>query len=118
MSNNNKIFANTSGNQNLFIELNDAKAETVSGGYEVFTIRNNTNYNVGYTVDGTSWTHQPGEEWVWTAYSGGTIEFDLDGRSDTESYQTYNLANGGIYEFQDNNTTLGNPYDIELYDIG
>ena len=107
-----------SANQDLFIDLNNKSAETISGGYEVFTIKNSTKYNVWYKVDGKSWTHKPGEVWIWTAYKGGKIKFDQDGRSGVKSYKKYNLANGGIYEFQDNRTTAGNPYDIELYSVG
>lgn len=114
----NKIPQNTSANQDLFIDLNDEKAEKISGGYEVFTIGNKTHYNVGYSVDGKSWKHKPGKVWIWTAWKGGTIKFDQDGRSGVISYKTYNLANGGKYEFQYNLSTHGNPYDIELYDIG
>ncbi len=112
------ILEMNSTNQDLFVDLNQKDAETVSGGYEVFTIRNKTNYNVGYTVDGKSWTHKPGEVWIWTAYKGGKIKFDQDGRSGVKSYKKYNLSNGKIYEFQNNNSTPGNPYDIELYRVG
>lgn len=119
MSNTNKIFDTTSTNQDLFIELNDAKAETVSGGYEVFTIYNETDYNVEYSIDGTLTKFaQPGASSVWTAYSGGIVEFDIDGRSGYKELKKYNLANGGVYAFRDNKSTPGNPYDIELYDIG
>ena len=118
MSDINNLLQITSAHQDLFIDLNDEKAETISGGYEVFTIKNNTRYNVGYNVDGRSWIHKPGEVWIWTSFRGGIIKFDQDGRSGVESYKKYNLANGGIYQFQDNRSTGGNPFDIELYDIG
>ncbi|NEO45012.1 MAG: hypothetical protein F6K55_13120 [Moorea sp. SIO4A3] len=104
-------------NQDLFIDLNDQDAETISGGYEVFTIGNKTPYNINYTVDGTLWTHKPNETWTWTSYSGGTIKFDEDVRSNYINYKEYDLANGGVYEFQYNNYTPGNPYDIDIYDI-
>jgi hypothetical protein len=107
----------TSANQHLLVDLNEEDAETISGGYEVFTVKNKTNYNVGYSVDNKSWTHKPNESWIWTAHSGGTIKFDVDGRADVTHYKSYNLANGGIYEFQDNKSTSGNPYDIELYSV-
>ncbi len=105
----------TSANQDLFTNLNAEDAETISGGAEVFTIRNNTLYNITYTVDGKSWTHRPNESWTWTAYNGGIIGFDRDVRSNVRDYKSYNLADGKIYAFQNNNNTLGNPYDIDLY---
>lgn len=102
----------------LFVDVNQEDAETVSGGYEVFTIGNKTKYNVGYTIDrGKEFKHKPNQSWVWTAYSGGIIKFDEDGRDGYKQYKSYNLANGGKYEFRDNKTTKGNPYDIELYRI-
>lgn len=104
---------------NLVEDLDNKAAETISGGYEVFTIRNRTsNSDITYYVDGTiSRTLAPGEDTEWTAYSGGIIEFDQDNRSDVYASKTYDLANGGIYEFQDNGTTPGNPYDIDLYSV-
>ena len=83
----------------------------------MFTIKNNTNYNVGLSIDGTSFVNKPGETWTYTAYSGGIIKFDTDGRAGYTQWQKYNLANGGVYEFQDNNYTRGNPYDIDLYSV-
>lgn len=115
MSNIDKILEITCTNHDLFVDLNEKDAEKVSGGYEVFTIYNDTKYNVWYKVDGKSWTHKPGEKWIWTAYKKGIIKFDQDGRSEVKSYKKYNLANGGVYRFKDNKTTTGNPYDIELY---
>ena len=44
----NKMFEITSANQNLFIDLDEKDGETVSGGCEVFTVKNQTNYNVRY----------------------------------------------------------------------
>ena len=109
-----------SANQDLFVDLNETDAETISGGYEVFTIRNKTNYNINYYVDGQLTQPQfakPGSSSVWTAYNGGIIKFDKDGRNNYTLLQTYNLENGRVYEFQDNTSTPGNPYDIELYSV-
>ncbi|NEO79656.1 hypothetical protein [Moorena sp. SIO4G3] len=105
-------------NSDLFVELNQTDAETISGGYEVFTIKNKTKYNLYYTVDGKLWKHKPNQTWVWTAYKGGTIKFDEDIRSGVINYKKYNLANGGVYGFYNNTKTKGNPYDVDLYDIG
>ncbi|MBD2677673.1 MULTISPECIES: hypothetical protein [Nostoc] len=99
----------------LVEELDEQSAEIISGGYEVFSIRNKTNYNITHILDGTAFLIQPGEEWIYTAYNGGIIEFDIDGRNDYNLSKAYNLDEGRIYEFQDNNYTPGNPYDIDLY---
>jgi hypothetical protein len=103
----------------LIEELDEQSAETISGGYEVFQVKNKTGYNIPYTVDGKqTGDPAPGSDRIWTAYSGGIIEFDVDGRNDYNLFKKYNLADGGVYEFQDNKATVGNPYDIELYKVG
>jgi hypothetical protein len=102
----------------LVEEIDEQAAETISGGYEVFTIKNETNYNVHYSVDGKETKYwQPGASSVWTAYSGGIVRFDTDGRSNYIEWKKYNLADGGVYAFRDKKSTVGNPYDIELYRI-
>ncbi|NEO23982.1 hypothetical protein [Moorena sp. SIO4A5] len=107
-----------SANPDLFVDLNQKDAETISGGYEVFTIRNKTKYNVHYFVDGKLTKFpKPGSSSVWTAYKGGIIKFDIDGRNNYKLWKKYNLANGGVYEFKDNKSTPGNPYDIDLYRV-
>ncbi|BAY22422.1 hypothetical protein NIES2100_21850 [Calothrix sp. NIES-2100] len=114
MLNNQSILQNFA----LVEELDEQAAEIIAGGYEVFTIRNQTNYNITHTVDGTQFLIQPGEEWTYTAYSGGIIEFDTDGREGYNFTKSYNLDDGGIYEFQNNDYTVGNPYDLDLYSVG
>lgn len=99
----------------LLEDLDNKAAETISGGYEVFTIENNTRYNVGLTIDGTSFKHGSGKTFVYTAYNGGTIKFDTDGRAGYRRYKSYNLSDGGTYTFQNNGYTVGNPYDFDLY---
>lgn len=113
MLNNQNILQNLA----LVEELDEQAAETISGGYEVFTVKNKTQYNITYVLDGKQFLHKPNESWTWTAYSGGTIKFDEDSRSGYQQDKSYNLANGRTYEFQNNNTTPGNPYDIELYKV-
>ena len=115
MSKINKRLENTFTNRDL-IELNDENAETISGGYELFTIKNQTNYNVGYSVDGKIWQHKPNYIWRWSTSEEGIINFDTDGRLGVKSYKKYNLAGGKTYAFRDNTSTF-DPYDIELYDI-
>ncbi len=102
----------------LIEELDEQAAETISGGYEVFEVKNKTGYNIPYTVDGkTTGDPSPGSDRIWTAYSGGIIEFDADGRTGYQLYKKYDLVEGGVYEFQDNIKTDGNPYDIDLYRV-
>ncbi|AFW95982.1 hypothetical protein ANA_C13307 [Anabaena sp. 90] len=98
-------------------EIDAQAAEIISGGYEVFTIKNNTGYDITHVLDGTAFLIKPGEEFTYTAYSGGIIEFDADGRDDHDLSKSYDLEDGQIYEFQDNTYTTGNPYDIDLYRV-
>lgn len=113
---NEQLLSLLADNPELAMGLNEKDAETISGGaQEVFTMRNKTKYNITYTLDGKNWLHRPGEEWIWTTYQGGKVTFDIDGRKEYKEFKSYNLSNGKIYEFQDNNYTKGNPYDIDLY---
>ncbi|MEH1937229.1 MAG: hypothetical protein V7L14_26695 [Nostoc sp.] len=114
MSNNQSILQDLG----LVEELDEQAGETLTGGVEVFTVKNATGYYIPYTVDGTQTNYpNPGDSAIWTAYSGGIIRFDKDGRDGYEDYKTYNLADGKVYEFQDNKSTPGNPYDIDLYSV-
>ena len=106
-------------NQALFVDLDDEKAEKISGGslyiYEEFDIGNQTNCFVKYTLDGELWSHNPGDVWSFTTFGRGIITFDED-CSEMISYKTYDLAHNGQYEFQYNLSTA-DPYDIELYKV-
>lgn len=114
MSNNQNILEGLG----LVEDLDEQAGETITGGYEVFTVKNQTKYNIPYSVDGTRTRYpRPGSSTVWTAYRGGIIEFDTDGRSGYTQFKKYNLANGGVYAFEYNNYTKGNPYDIDLYRV-
>ncbi len=115
MSNIDTMLKNTSTNQDLFLDLNEKAAETISGGYEVFTIKNETKYNLIHRIDGKRFTMKPNSKWIYTAYLGGRIRFDSDMRKGYIQYKRYNLRNGGLYVFKDNKSTVGNPYDINLY---
>jgi hypothetical protein len=106
-----------SANQDLWIELNDENAQTISGGAkEVFTIENPTDYDGIYYIDGKDYRHKPDEAWTYTVYKGGRISFDKDGRDGVESQKKYNLSNGHTYAFQ-YNTSTSDRYDIDLYKI-
>ena len=104
--------------QELFTELNPSEGAAISGGgLEVFTLKNKTKYNITYYLDGKKWLHKPGQTWIWSTKKGGTISFDTDGRSNYKEIQKYNLSDGRVYEFQNNNYTPGNPYDLDLYKV-
>lgn len=103
--------------QNLFMDLNEKDSETVSGGHEVFTIKNTTNYTISFILDGTLFTQRPNESFIYTAFAGGNILLDTDGRSWHTQLKSYNLDEGELYEFQDNNSTRGNPWDLDLYRV-
>lgn len=116
----------TSTNQDLFVDLNENSAETISGGrfengggkYEVFKVYNQTGgrVRIPYTVDGKR-TKYPNSNSFWVTDRGGTIKFDYDfGRGGVQLKQ-YNLRNGRKYAFR-LNTRTAYKNDIELYDIG
>lgn len=112
MSNNQNILEDFG----LLEELDEQAGETITGGYEVFTVTNKTKYDISYFLDGKlSKVEKPGQGLVWTTSKGGIIKFDTDSRDKYVQYKSYNLSDGKKYEFQDNKKTIGNPYDIDLY---
>ncbi|MEH2124050.1 hypothetical protein [Nostoc sp.] len=102
----------------LIEELDEQATETISGGYGFFEIENKTVCNIPYAIDGRTGTLAPASANIWTTYSGDelNIEFDTDVRIDYIKFKKYNLADGGVYEFQ-NNLNTDNPYDIDLYSV-
>ncbi|MDZ8077958.1 MAG: hypothetical protein RMY36_021180 [Nostoc sp. SerVER01] len=115
MSNIDKMLESTSANQDLFVDLNEKDAETVSGGLETFTVRNQTNLRIPYTVDGEQ-TNRPYGDSVWTTGKGGEIDFDYDFGVPGVQSRKYNLNNGRTYAFRyDTRTDYGQ--DIDLYDV-
>ncbi|KST62040.1 hypothetical protein [Mastigocoleus testarum] len=115
----------TSINQELFADLNEKSAETISGGrfengggkYEVFKVYNQTGrYKIPYTVDGKR-TKYPSTNSFWVTDRGGLIKFDYDAGKPGVQLKQYNLQNGRKYAFR-LNTRTAYKYDIELYDIG
>jgi hypothetical protein len=102
---------------NILVDLTEEDAETISGGAERFTIRNETKTRIPYAVDGTQTTRpHGGSVSVWTTGKGGTISFDTDfGRAGVQ-LRKYNLADGRTYAFRLDTRT---PYadDLELYDV-
>jgi hypothetical protein len=117
MSNISERLKISAANQDLFTDLTEQDAEAINGGAEVFTIEQPIGSEGTFYIDDTAFTHRPYETWEYTAYNGGIISFDTDGRTGVESIKKYNLANGGQYSFQ-YNTSTSDPYDIDLYDIG
>jgi hypothetical protein len=102
---------------NILVDLTEEDAETISGGKERFTIRNETNLWIPYAIDGIQ-TKSPGggSVSVWTTGKGGRIAFDYDfGRAGVQS-RRYNLADGRTYAFRlDTRTSYGG--DVELFDV-
>ncbi|MEH2352604.1 hypothetical protein [Nostoc sp.] len=103
----------------LIEELDEQATETISGGYEVFEVRNKTGYDIPYGIDGSVVGNlAPESSRIYTIYGGGglTIEFDVDISTDYKQLKKCTLTNG-VYEFQYNLSTAY-PYDIELYFVG
>ena len=126
MSNINKMLEMTSINQELFVDLNQQDAETVSGGIlgipnpfskEKFTIYNQTNLRIPYKVDGKETSYPYGGSQVtWTTNKGGKISFDYDVGKSGVQLRKFNLENGRKYAFR-YDTRTSYAHDIELYDI-
>jgi hypothetical protein len=119
MSNIDKMLESISANQDLFVDLNEKDAETVSGGaIERFTISNQTNVRIPYTVDGTQTTRPYGGSVSnWTTGKGGEIRFDYDFGLPGVQLRKYNLVDGRKYAFRYDTRTLYGK-DIDLYRIG
>ncbi|MBD2527883.1 hypothetical protein [Nostoc sp. FACHB-133] len=85
----------TATNQELFMDLNEEDAETISGG-EVFTIKNLTKYNINYTIDNEQYNVKSGRSNndIYTPY-GGIIKFRVGNK-----LKSGNLADGKIYAFR------------------
>ncbi|MEH2152456.1 hypothetical protein [Nostoc sp.] len=114
--NNQSILASFS----LVQEIDEQAAEIISGGYDRFTIKNETEGNIYYYVNATRTKREfakPRTSSVWTTASGGKIRFDTDERDDVINWKTYNLEDGKVYAFRENKST-SDPFDIELYAVG
>ena len=109
-----------SSNQSLWAdfgaveELTEQAAETISGGAEVFSIYNDTDRDILFILDETPFGLRSGQQGVYTAYDGGSITFDTDGRGDYTQLASNNLSDGSVYVFAPNQSTA-NPYDLNLY---
>lgn len=79
------LFNNQSILQNFAFgeEINEQAAEIISGGVERFTLKNDTQKAIIYTVDDVAWIIQPGEEHTVITDMGGKIRFDGDTRDIT-----------------------------------
>ena len=124
MSNIETKLESISTQEDLFENLNNKSAETISGGryengggkYEVFSIYNQSYGTNPYVVDGRR-TRFPSGNSFWVTDKGGIISFDSDYGKKGVQLKRYNLRNGRKYAFR-RNTRTSNPYDIDLYDIG
>lgn len=104
-----KILKTTATNQDLFMDLSKEDAESISGGVqEVFEVKNLTQKNIYYTVDGErEYDPSPNTSWTWTAYKGGIIKFNVGSK-----LKSYNLNDGRVYAFKTSRD------GIDLYDVG
>lgn len=115
MLNNDKMLESTSANQELFVDLNEKDAETVSGGaLERFTIANRTNARIPYAVDGRRTRYpNPGSVSIWITNRGGIVTFDRDVRRPGVQLRRRNLSNGARYAFRpDTRTSYRGDIDI------
>lgn len=139
MSNLDTMLENASAYQDLFVDLNEKAAETISGGAwdpikntpfdpgtwssardsvikafspknEKFHIYNQTGYRITYNVDGRNTRYTNAS---WSTNRGGNISFDSDFGRRGVQLKKYNLRNGGKYAFR-LNTNTAYPYDFDL----
>ncbi|NEO66063.1 MAG: hypothetical protein F6J98_39020 [Moorea sp. SIO4G2] len=113
-------------NQDLFVDLNETDAETVSGGIvrrggagqnEIFKIKNQLPFRVAYIIDGRARNLRPGQSVLWFTNEGGNVTFDSLPFRPRFRARTVNAANGREYVFQFNSSTF-RPFDITLADNG
>ena len=97
-------------------ELTEQEAETISGGAELFTLVNNTNADIPFTIDGYLFGLPAGYEGIFATAGNGIITFDSDVQPGIQA-NSYNLADGGRYVFLADNRTATNPYDFDLASI-
>jgi hypothetical protein len=100
-------------NFGLVEAIDEQAAEIISGGAEKFSIRNETQNRISYTVDGVRSTIQPGQEHRIRTDLGGNIRFDRDNRDEVVRPKGYDLRDSGRYAFYSNATN--NPNKIDLY---
>lgn len=114
-------------NQDLFVDLNETDAETVSGGTvaqggvgqnEIFKIESQIRFTgVRYFVDGEAGRLRFGQNALWFTNEGGSVTFDSLPFRRRFRPRTVDLANGRKYAFQ-LDTSTPRPLDITLVDIG
>jgi hypothetical protein len=87
-------------NFGLVEEIDEQAAEIISGGAERFSIRNRTNQDIYYTIDGVVGVIKPGQSQRFRTEMGGQIRFDKDIRENRVRTRGYNLSDGKTYEFR------------------
>ncbi|MBE9001911.1 hypothetical protein IQ274_27850 [Nostoc sp. LEGE 12447] len=97
----------------LVEEIDEQAAEIISGGLERFSIRNETQKPIYYTLDGVRAVIKPGENHRIRTDLGGDIRFDGDSRDEVVRPKVYDLRDSGKYVFYSNATNNSNR--IELY---
>jgi hypothetical protein len=97
----------------LVEELDEQAAEIISGGLERFSIKNETQNPIYYTLDGVRSVIKPGQEHRIRTDLGGDIRFDGDSRDTVVRPKGYDLRDSGRYVFY--STATNNPNKIDLY---
>ncbi|MFN6461498.1 MAG: hypothetical protein RMZ41_006570 [Nostoc sp. DedVER02] len=98
----------------LVEELDEQAAEIISGGTNKskrFTIKNNTNVGILYTLDGVVWYIDPGKTQNFNTKYDGKMSFDKDIREPEINVQKESLKDGKAYQFI---SSAGNSDMIEL----
>ena len=113
MSKIDKMLKTTCTSPDLFVDLNEKIAETISGGVETFTITNNIDNSITYYIDGAEYTQEPDSTIRWATTGTGKVEFDYSFESGYQGI-TWDLIDGSANEFQYDSAT-SNPYDFDLF---
>ena len=96
-------------NQDLFVDVNEQDAETLSGGIkrrggrgpnEIFKLVNQTNFSVPYIIDGRARNLRPGRSVLWFTNEGGNVTFDSRPFIPGFQGRTVDAANGREYAFR------------------
>ncbi|OLT58770.1 hypothetical protein [Moorena bouillonii] len=114
-------------NPDLFVDLNQKDAETVSGGRvaqggvnqnEIFKIESQIRFTrVRYFVDDEAGRLRFGRNALWFTDKGGKVTFDFLPFRRGFQAKTVNVDNGRKYAFKFD-TSTPRPLDIKLVDIG
>ncbi|OYD86966.1 hypothetical protein CDG77_32050 [Nostoc sp. 'Peltigera membranacea cyanobiont' 213] len=99
-------------NFGLVEEIGEQAAEIISGGKsKKFTVINNTNNAIAYTLDDVAWNIPATAKQSFYTDHDGKMSFDKDSRADEINVQKESLKDGKAYQFKPN---AGNSNMIDL----